>query len=399
MSKQKIINVDSRFRKHITDKTSDFKVDLNYPLQKITEMSLINIEIPRTWFVISKRLGNNKLRFKIEVGDGTAGNLSGFYNETFTHDDKVYKVFDCDPNLMTTHVNPVGIWNLEIPVGNYKSTHSSEIYGLYHYINTALCTKQSTGEKALFGSLIDISMSANWNDQTNKIGPAHGCTKIQCHSWKTNNGALTCQYKKQLINIVKKGIDITNNGSGTIEELTISGSSTTLSVTNASEWNASGFQSFVKRLTDKMPETYNVSFLNINPNPTEMYKHMLWLFGYRLPQELSTPKYSHKSMAIADTNIFKYFYVYLDEGYNSDEAVIGVLKDSYLSSNIFARVQCLASPFKIQTIPEPVMLPRQYPSNGININSLRIKILDPYGDVIDLNGADISLIIQVILKN
>ena len=90
--------------------------------------------------------------------------------------------------------------------------------------------------------------------------------------------------------------------------------------------------------------------------------------------------------------------MYIDEGYNSDEAVIGILKDSYLSNNIFARVQCLADTFKMQTIPEAVMLPRIYPSNGVNLHSFQIKILDPYGGTLDLNGADVSLIIELKLK-
>lgn len=399
MSKLKLLNIDSRFRKNITDKTSDFRIDLNYPLRNVTEMSLINIEIPRTWFVISKRLGNNKLRFEI-TGSHDSTSLDNFYAETFTFNGTNYTAHECG-NPTSPDVSPVGIWNLEIPFGNYKLEHPTEIYGLYYYLNSTLCTKESTGEKAMLGSLLDISMSANWNEQTNKSGPSHGCTKIECHNWESNNKALTCNYKRQLINILKEGLDITNTGSGTIQGLVDTGNNSLIvNSSNVTNWNASGFQGFVEKLTEySQVINYEVKFLDIDINPTDMYKHMLWLFGYRIPKELSTFKTSHKSTAIADTTIFKYFYVYLDEGYNSDEAVIGLLKDSYLSNNIFARVQCLADNFKIQTIPEAIMLPRKYPPNGINLNYFKIKILDPYGNIIDLNGADVSLIIELKIKN
>jgi len=60
---KKIINFDSRFRENFDDcSSSDFIVKLNYPLSAVLSMRLDQIEVPNSWYNISKKIGNNKLK-------------------------------------------------------------------------------------------------------------------------------------------------------------------------------------------------------------------------------------------------------------------------------------------------------------------------------------------------
>ena len=56
----KVISLDSRFRDQYFQSTStDFLIDLPITLNKVVSMTLVALEIPATYFQISKRLGNN----------------------------------------------------------------------------------------------------------------------------------------------------------------------------------------------------------------------------------------------------------------------------------------------------------------------------------------------------
>ena len=54
MSRTIVINIDSKYRTNFyTSSGSDFIVNLNYPLTKVTSMKLANVQIPNSWHNIS----------------------------------------------------------------------------------------------------------------------------------------------------------------------------------------------------------------------------------------------------------------------------------------------------------------------------------------------------------
>ena len=58
----RLISIDSRFRnRYFETKSSDFKIDLPIDLRKVVKMTLVSLELPATYFSISKHLGNNFL--------------------------------------------------------------------------------------------------------------------------------------------------------------------------------------------------------------------------------------------------------------------------------------------------------------------------------------------------
>ena len=54
------VNIDTRFRKnYYKTKSSDFSVTLSEPQKKVVSMRLAALELPTTWFAISRHQQNN----------------------------------------------------------------------------------------------------------------------------------------------------------------------------------------------------------------------------------------------------------------------------------------------------------------------------------------------------
>jgi hypothetical protein len=67
----KLINIDSRFRDNYNDPTlssTNFKMTLQNPQKQVIEMKLCDLELPTTYYPISRANGNNYMWIKVHVG-------------------------------------------------------------------------------------------------------------------------------------------------------------------------------------------------------------------------------------------------------------------------------------------------------------------------------------------
>jgi hypothetical protein len=70
---KKVLNIDTRFRDNYYSTTStNFFVNLPIDINDIIQMQLGSIEIPITFYTISKQYGNNFFNIKINLSDGTS---------------------------------------------------------------------------------------------------------------------------------------------------------------------------------------------------------------------------------------------------------------------------------------------------------------------------------------
>lgn len=83
--RERNVNIDSRFRPNLSDSTSDFTIDLNEPLQKVTKLTLTNMEIRHSWYTFDEAYGTNYINLDV----GNTGSIthsviipSGNYSET-----------------------------------------------------------------------------------------------------------------------------------------------------------------------------------------------------------------------------------------------------------------------------------------------------------------------------
>jgi len=119
---KRIISIDSQYRDDKTSMPTDFTFNLSSPLKDVVSLKLYSVQIPYTWYTISKSFGSNFFYLK--------GNTPGILNN-----EKQYMIFD-------------------ISSGNYNSQD------LINAINTSITRKQSIYSDVSFGNT-NISYNQN----------------------------------------------------------------------------------------------------------------------------------------------------------------------------------------------------------------------------------------------
>uniref|UniRef100_A0A6C0JLX2 Uncharacterized protein n=1 Tax=viral metagenome TaxID=1070528 RepID=A0A6C0JLX2_9ZZZZ len=66
----KLLNIDSRNRDPIYPSSTDFMINLQYPINNVIEMKLCDLELPTTYYPISSALDNNYMWIKVYKNNG-----------------------------------------------------------------------------------------------------------------------------------------------------------------------------------------------------------------------------------------------------------------------------------------------------------------------------------------
>jgi hypothetical protein len=82
-SKVKYVNIDTKFRdEYNSNATTDYNITLPERITDVRSISVINIEVPNTYFNISENLGNNAMKITSSTYTGILVVSDGNYNET-----------------------------------------------------------------------------------------------------------------------------------------------------------------------------------------------------------------------------------------------------------------------------------------------------------------------------
>lgn len=131
---KKCLNVDSRFRDNFyITQSSDFTFQLPLKLNKVVSMQMSAVEIPMSFYGISKSYGNSHIWIEIEY------DLSGQYSPS--------------GNQLTKTISNV----FQIPDGNYTN------FDFISAINTAICPKRSIMNSNNMFSYIVFTLNINEN--------------------------------------------------------------------------------------------------------------------------------------------------------------------------------------------------------------------------------------------
>jgi hypothetical protein len=115
-----------------------------------------------------------------------------------------------------------------------------------------------------------------------------------------------------------------------------------------------------------------------------------WLFGFR--NGVYTGNSTYVSEGIVDMSGSRYLYLVVDDYNNNvNNSFFSAFHSSILNKNILARISTKNSWFDIlsQSNLNLVTTPRQY-FGPVDIQKLKIQLLDEYGRVIDLHNMDYS---------
>lgn len=108
--------------------------------------------------------------------------------------------------------------------------------------------------------------------------------------------------------------------------------------------------------------------------------------------------YTHyiESPRIFGSNFHSYYYIYINDFVgNSKDHILGIQNEGYISSNIIARIQIKNNAFttNIDNNDDNVFKERDYYGN-VRIRKLHIKLLNKFGKVVNLNSANMNLLIE-----
>jgi hypothetical protein len=272
------VNIDTRFRENI-QKTlcSDFTIQLPFKLQKVVSMHLSSIELPMTYYGISKHFGNY--------------------------------FFQC----IITGVN--GIVNkkiVQIPEGNYNASD------FILAVNNAL------------HSGVDI------------------------------------------FNAVEFILDINSNGSGT------------------------GKVKF--RVIPTSIDATNISFigldfttdLNGNYSTLELYTKIGWNLGFT--QSIYEGSLSYIADTVVEPSTIRYLFLAIEDfQHSANNHFVSAFEKSALNPNILARITMKNAYFTLlmENDLHIVTEPRKY-FGPVDLQRFRVRLLDEYGRMVDMNGANFS---------
>jgi hypothetical protein len=151
-----------------------------------------------------------------------------------------------------------------------------------------------------------------------------------------------------------------------------------------------------------------------------LYKNMGWTLGYTkefylvtsqnsfstlfIPNTLATPnhivefKAYCRSESTYGNSLFNYIFLDIDDynkSFSSDE-IISCLPNEYLEgNNIIARimVNSTSNYINFTTASDAIIKTRKY-FGPVTISAMNIRLLDKFGDILQLNGNDFSLLIE-----
>ena len=369
----KSLTIDSRFRdNYYTTKSSDFGVTLPTSFNNVVEIQLSELELPLTFYAISKEQGNNYFWIRMVVNDKN----KGFFNKDkwITENDQLKK-------------NDIAYSLITIPDGNYISMD------LTKYINQVFSTLftplGSGGEKhaEFIKIVIDINSGGSGSGRT-----IFSSTSYTFESPSSNQS------------VVGKLKDDTN----------VLGDQTTDSVpaaANRFEINFSAGFPMKKNLTfSEAQDIYN--HVDTTPLPLKFG----WILGFRntlytsfnrltdpVPESMSTDSddttlgSTYISEGFFECHGPRYLFLVVDDYNNNvNNGLFSAFNSSIMNKNVLARISIKGTVFSIlsDNAYHVTCPPREY-FGPVNIDKLRIQLLDEYGRVIDTNNMDYSIALNI----
>jgi hypothetical protein len=170
-------------------------------------------------------------------------------------------------------------------------------------------------------------------------------------------------------------------------------------------------QGSVTFASDEGGDQFNLRFFGIDESISSdrnlflAQKKLGWSLGFRniTPDYYSTLSTSYTSEGLMDTVVLRYFYVVINEqissGVNSHITPICSNMNIVKYANIIARLSSNGAPFSVNNSNGLSLYSDTRKYHGpIDISKLDIKIINEFGDVININNMDLSLTLQYKVK-
>ena len=401
----KCLNIDSRFREnYYSTNSSDFLISLPMKFSNVIQLQLSEIELPLTFYAISKSLKNNYFWLRIIVNDLNKHffnyNLWKFGQYSSTGWDNV----DLNtPQVLNNTINSENIMGytiIEIPDGNY--IHSDMVKFLNEklaslFLNKHGATNAENGEYAqLIKFVIDI----------NNGGSGSGKTIVSSTTYSFKN-PITGTGGLSDANLIQLGNDPNKYGipaSSTLFELNWSALHIDIKP-GSTEWIDLPFTHvqdiYNERSTQPLPLSFGwilgfrhplyTSYDKLTKSPVD------WSKSNTNEDLMKYPGCSYVSEGFFECHGPRYLFLVVDDFNNNvNTNMFSAFNSSILSKNILARISIKGTVFSILSDDSKHITStiREY-FGPVNIEKMRIQLLDEYGRILEMNNMDFSMALNI----
>ena len=170
-------------------------------------------------------------------------------------------------------------------------------------------------------------------------------------------------------------------------------------------------------LNESLPPNFyfTVDFRGVGNSESTLYNNAGWTLGFR--NSFYTVMHDAPAVTIYDAASFKkniynwflksessygstvqnYFFLEVNDSnsnFTSNQYLSGSDSEDYLQNNILDRITLTSGMNTIVTLNEQSRLSREYFS-PVRLETLRIRLIDKYGNTLNLNGNDFSLALEI----
>ena len=150
------------------------------------------------------------------------------------------------------------------------------------------------------------------------------------------------------------------------------------------------------KISDSAPEDFVFSLHFVEDEQTNIIKTFGWILGFRLSKYLNITDII-ESEGLFDGGGDRYVYmVFNDYNYNNNSNNIVCFDNTSMDDNILAKIQLINGKFSLifnDNDSNPLIKIRKY-NAPVNISKIEIKLLDKFGNIINLNNMDWSFSIE-----
>ena len=358
----KIVSLDSIFRKNYkTTISTDYVVDLPEPINNVISMELISLEFPNLIYYMSEKSKTNKLSIHIKFIDISNQTIDRVLESRF---DVIIPDTTSSIGDLAIHFN-----NRFNERGNLKFTDTNK------YPNA--------NPESFIGALLHAERD---------------------------------QFQNKLIIRRKNFVEwdlVSRNATGIYDELQKYDIYDVSGVEKNTSYPLIDFNKLNRDETTVLSERQYIELsIDFNPYDIPDRKSLAWKMGFRKETTINVPYYpptilKHKPNetyylymspeATYGENIDEYFFLYVDDFVgNHNESIIVQSDNNYLRQNILARIQrrnTIMFESNQDNNSDFIFKAREY-FGPVNIKKLRLKLIDKFGDLVELNNVDYSLALK-----
>lgn len=148
-----------------------------------------------------------------------------------------------------------------------------------------------------------------------------------------------------------------------------------------------------KTIIKNSEHTFSMQFVNGETNKI-LSKNLGWCLGFRNANYIRSKCYISESIFCPIPVQYIYF-VLNDFNISNSTTIMGIFLDNYVEKNILAKIPIHVDSFQVMFDNNSDLITKKREYYGtVDVNKFSVKILDMYGEIVDMNAMDFSFTLE-----